>query len=133
MYKCLGVGVDIAEIARFSQILSRPTAKRFLERTLHPREIEYISNIGAPSRQAQILATRWAAKEALVKATRNRGLFYHCIEIAKHQDGAPYFVLDPETVEKIGKGVDIHLSLSHEREYAIAYVSIFGKGEPEAS
>ena len=54
----LGLGIDVVAISRFEEALERSPG--FLERVFTPLERE---------RSSASLAARWAAKEAVVKAT----------------------------------------------------------------
>lgn len=82
-----GVGIDLAYIPRFQRILTK-YGNRFLKRAFHPAEIEQFQKLAtAPSpaptssvptinaRQCQFIASRWAVKEATVKAAGCRLLF----------------------------------------------------------
>jgi holo-[acyl-carrier protein] synthase len=119
----LGVGVDIAKNKRFASWLRNE--KKIL-RFFHKKEIDF-SKI-----TVQMLASRFAAKEAFVKAL---GIGFHNIElksiaVLKNAKGQPYFYLEGEAkkaFERLG-GEKVHLSLSHEKEYAIAFVVIEARG-----
>ena len=67
--KTIGIGVDIAANIRFKQIIEKSSKDRFLNKVLHNREIEIFYKKQVLDVQVQYLASRWAAKEALVKAT----------------------------------------------------------------
>ena len=56
----LGLGVDLVEVNRFEKVSSR-----FLERVFTQGELEYARQSKTP---AQVLAARFAAKEAVIKA-----------------------------------------------------------------
>ncbi len=85
----LGVGVDIAKNKRFTSWLINE--KKIL-RFFHKKEIDF-SKI-----TVQMLASRFAAKEAFVKAL---GTGFHNIElksiaVLKNAKGQPYFYLEGE-------------------------------------
>ena len=117
----LGTGVDIVEISRVRRVLER-YAQRFLERVYTSDEIAYCRG------RAPNLAARFAAKEAIMKAlgTGVRGVGWKEIEIVRHASEAPAVLLHGRgKLRAEGLGVlDISLSLSHSKEYAIAFVVI---------
>ena len=118
----LGIGVDIAKNNRFSSWLKNE--KKIL-RFFHPSEINF------SSLSLQMLSSRFAGKEAFVKAL---GLGFENIElksiaVLKNEKGKPYFSLEGEAkkaLERLGGGA-VHLSLSHEKDYAVAFVIIESK------
>lgn len=104
----IGVGCDIVQIERIRKAMRKESFLRILteqERDLY----ESLS----PNRQPEWLAGRFAAKEAVYKAIHT---LHPCvlskIEILSTSEGAPYCALTD---------CDIHLSISHEKDYAIAY------------
>ena len=115
----LASGVDIIEISRVRQVLER-YGPRFLGRVFTPDEISYCR--GRPSN----LAARFAAKEATMKAlgTGVRGVSWKDIEVVRHESGAPSIRLHGRGKRRAQRlGVrEISLSLSHSREYAVAFV-----------
>lgn len=119
----LGVGIDMVEISRIEAGIAR-YGRRFAERVLSPAEIrEYDSS----PRQAQFVARRFAAKEALVKAAgtgfRN-GLFPREISVAHDSLGRPALQFSEQArsvLERMGVAGS-HLSISDERDYALAFV-----------
>jgi holo-[acyl-carrier protein] synthase len=60
-----GIGVDIIEIERVAEAISR---RRFRERIFSPAERAYCEDGGSPRRIAERYAGRFAAKEAILKA-----------------------------------------------------------------
>ena len=123
----LASGVDIIEISRVKQVLER-YGQRFLDRVYTAGEIAYCRG------RAPNLAARFAAKEATMKAlgTGVRGVGWKDIEVIRHESGAPSVLLHGRGKRRAQRlGVrDISLSLSHSREYAVAFVVI--QREPEA-
>lgn len=114
-----GVGTDIIEIERISDILSR--GDRFLERVLTANEREYLRERGM---KHESVASMWCAKEAVAKAlgTGIRGFEMKDIEIIHDDLGKPAVLLHSgasETAERLGAG-SILLSISHCRQYAVA-------------
>jgi len=66
-----GIGCDIAHIPRFLTLLNR-YGHRFLNRAFHPEEIAFLSSMPGDHRRAQFAASRWAVKEATLKACGSR-------------------------------------------------------------
>lgn len=97
-----GIGVDLVSVARISEAMENP---KFAERILRPDEMR-------EEMSAQFLAGRWAAKEAIYKALGRPRLTWQDIKILNAASGAPLATVS---------GCKIHLSISHEREFAIAY------------
>lgn len=104
----IGVGCDIVAISRFEEkrdafarkILTTP--EKDLYKTIHP------------SLRLQWLAGRFAAKEAIVKALDYETTINQ-IGVLSTPQGKPICVLE---------GYTVHISISHEREYAIAYAMV---------
>ncbi len=96
--------------------------QRFLNRVFTPGEIAYCRG------RAPNLAARFAAKEATMKAlgTGIRGVGWKDIEVVRHESGAPAIKLHQRGETRAQRrGVqEISLSLSHSREYAVAFVVI---------
>ena len=84
--------------------------------------------------RAPNLAARFAAKEATMKAlgTGVRGVGWKDIEITRRESGAPGVLLHGRAQRRAQRlGVlDIALSLSHSREYAVAFVVIQQEPQP---
>ena len=115
----LTTGVDIIEIPRIQQVLDR-YGQRFLDRVFTPSEIAYCRG------RAPNLAGRFAAKEATMKAlgTGVRGVGWKDIEVVRAESGAPSVKLHgraEQRAKRLQVG-EISLSMSHSREYAVAFV-----------
>ena len=112
-------GVDIIEIPRIKRVLDR-YGQRFLNRVFTPAEIAYCRG------RAPNLAGRFAAKEAAMKAlgTGVRGVSWKDIEVIRADSGAPSLRLHgraEKRAERLQVG-EMSLSISHSREYAVAFV-----------
>ncbi|UCB43834.1 MAG: holo-ACP synthase [Dehalococcoidales bacterium] len=114
------IGVDIIEIDRIQQAIER-WGDRFLHRIYTAAELNLCRS------KPESLAVRFAGKEAAVKAlgTGMRGIGWKDIEVLAEPSGKPLVNLYRGAQEKAGdlglKGLAI--SLSHSREYAIAFAS----------
>ena len=117
----LGSGVDIIEISRVGEVLNR-FGQRFLDRIFTPEEIAYCRG------RLPNLAARFAAKEAVMKSlgTGVRGVGWKDIEVIRHDSGAPAIRLHGRAKSRAQRlGLEeISVSLSHSREYAVAFVVV---------
>jgi holo-[acyl-carrier protein] synthase len=117
-------GVDIVHIPRVVTALERH-GTRFIERVFTAREVA--ASHGYPHE----LAARFAAKEAVAKALgvgmrvmAPYGVKFHEVETLRDLLGKPVVVLSgrAETrAQELGL-TEWAISLTHEREYAIAFV-----------
>jgi holo-[acyl-carrier protein] synthase len=118
----IGVGTDIVDVRRIQKTLTR-YGKRFTGKVLCAEERRSLS--GSPL--AAYLARQFSAKEAVSKALgtgMRSGVHFKNIEIARKRSGDPLVKLTGEAkfrAEELGVS-DIHISMSDERDYAIAYV-----------
>jgi holo-[acyl-carrier protein] synthase len=119
----LGTGIDIVECLRIAQMIERH-GELFITRVFTDHEIEYCS---ARKAATQHYAGRWAAKEAVLKALGTgwrRGISWRDIEIRNDKSGAPTVKLrggarDVMQQARIGR---MHVTISHCRSFAVAYV-----------
>ena len=112
-------GVDVIEIQRIRNVATK-YGQRFLGKIYTDGEIAYCRG------RAPQLANRFAAKEAVMKAlgTGVKGVRWRDIEVVREMGNAPAIRLHG-TAEAIAKckGISsLAVSLSHSREYAIAFV-----------
>ena len=75
------------------------------------------------------LAKRFAAKEAIAKALGTgigRGISFQYMVISNNAEGTPLVELQESAAERLKKlgGSKVLLSLSDEKNYALAYVAI---------
>ncbi|KPB04125.1 holo-ACP synthase [Bacillus sp. CHD6a] len=114
----IGTGVDIVELARIEKLMNRQPS--FVDRILTPKEKERFLTLNE-KRKVEFLAGRFAAKEAFSKAKGTgigKELSFQDMTIASTEKGRPYFS-EPHTAEN-----NVHLSISHSEQYAIAQVII---------
>ncbi|WP_418931533.1 holo-ACP synthase [Gordonibacter pamelaeae] len=116
----VGLGVDIVEIARVRRILERTPS--FRERVFSEEERAYCDAAANPEVH---YATRFAAKEAVVKALGTgftRGIGVRDIEVRRNAKGRPYVVLSGRAKEVAAEqGVrELPLSLSFTHTDAVA-------------
>ena len=110
----LGIGVDLCQISRLEDSLAK--TPNLASRLFHDNEVNL---------QAQSLAGRFAAKEALAKAAGNPALLSWVeIEVTKAETGKPEFVFHGATktnLEALGMKSSF-LSISHDGGVAVAMV-----------
>lgn len=117
-----GTGIDLTKVQRYEKFLKDD---RFLEKYFHEEEILHVKSRGAGA--AQSLAGKFAAREAFFKAlgTGFRGFSPKDITVINNNDGKPEIQPSSkvrEVLDDLGQNWCIHLSISHEKEYAIAQV-----------
>ncbi len=110
--KLMGIGVDIVELER---IRDARYIHRLAEFFLLPEELALMKE----SRdQVQFIASRFAVKEALIKAFPGE-LTYHDVVLTKEGSQPVARFVRPEHIS-----YSAHVSLSHERDYAIGFATI---------
>jgi len=113
------IGTDIIEIARIREAVNR-WGESFLYRVYTDSEVrQYRKSLSS-------LAARFAGKEAVIKAlgTANKGISWREIEILSQPDGKPVVRLYGKAQHHASSlGLkELSISLSHSKEYAIAFV-----------
>lgn len=122
----LGIGVDIIEINRIQKAVERNS--NFIEKVFTKKEQEYFKKVNL---RYESIAGKFAAKEAVVKAlgTGFRNMKINDIEIINDELGKPLVELKGGALNVIKdyKNIKIHLSISHNRDNAIAYSIVEGE------
>ena len=116
-----GIGTDIIEISRIEKAINQTAL--FKKKVYTEKEIEYIEKKKEPYAS---YAGRFAAKEAVSKAlgTGVRGFSLSDVEILNDELGKPNVILYNEIL-KHAKDLQIQISISHSREYAVSTVIIY--------
>ncbi len=120
-----GIGIDIVEIERIQKAISR-FGMSFCYKILHAKELEVMPALES-ARAIPWIAARFTAKEAAVKALgtgfRN-GISFKSIAVLSNGLGKPELYFYDKALAFINKKeiTRFHVSLSHERNNAIAYV-----------
>ena len=116
----MGIGADLVYVPRLAAVLERHPA--FVDRVYTAAEVAYCRahRVSAPR-----FAGRFAAKEAVLKALGTglaRGMRWQDVEIVAGPRGEPVVRLHGATAALARRrGLRaIHLSLSHEGDYALA-------------
>jgi holo-[acyl-carrier protein] synthase len=117
-----GIGADLAAVARLGRLYERHGA-RALEKLLAPDEFAEFSSAVNPAR---FLARRFAAKEAFGKAL-GIGVAAPAtlpnIAVTHDALGKPAFAYAPPLARYLAeRGLSVHLSISDEADYALAFV-----------
>jgi holo-[acyl-carrier protein] synthase len=116
-----GIGIDIVRVQRLKRWLATPG---LLERYFHPQELT--ASLSKGKGGAQSLAARFAAKEAFGKAlgTGLAGIVLKDIIVINRHNGKPEIrVVNTALGALENSGANrVHLSLTHEHEYAAAMV-----------
>ena len=116
-------GTDIIEIERIKQCIEK-LKDRFLQRVYTETEINYCES--KKEQRFQHYAARFAAKEASFKAISSKledkySLSWRDIEVQNDKQGRPQLrVLGID----LGQAIDIDVSISHCKDYAVANVVI---------
>ena len=122
-------GIDIIDIRRIKKTLDK-FGDKFKKRCFTHNEIiksEY------KIKSSESFAKRYAAKEACAKALGTglaRGVFWKDIEVINNKFGKPIILLHNKALNYLNKidkdnNLNIELSLSDEKNYAIANVIIY--------
>ena len=118
----VGLGVDVVEIARMASLLERTPS--FKQRVYTESERAYCESKANP---AAHYATRWAAREAVVKALGtgfSQGIGVRDVEVQRTNAGKPVAVLSgraAEVADQLGvREISISLSYTHTEAVACA-------------
>lgn len=116
-----GIGTDIISVERMRRVLER--TPNFRDRVFAAEEIAYCQSKADP---AQSYAACFAAKEAVMKALGtgwNEDVHWQGIVLLHDPAGKPVAQLRDSTLQAFqAQGCTaVHISLSHERDHAIAF------------
>ena len=116
-----GIGIDLIKIRRMKEAVDK-WGKKFLDKIFTEDEVAYCYEKKEPYLS---LAVRFAAKEALIKAIGSEVIVpLTDIEVINNKNGRPSISAKGKLEEFFKKKSikNCHLSLSHEKEFGIAYV-----------
>ena len=121
----IGIGLDVVHVRRLERWQKIPG---LFARYFHPEELDAALRKGSGATLS--LAARFAAKEAFGKAigTGLSGITLKNILVLNNHNGKPCMQLFGNALEAFNAsgGTSIHLSLTHERDNALAMVVIEG-------
>ena len=127
----IGIGTDMVSIERIESIWNR-FGESFARRILTPSETKALKLTQTP---ISFLAKRYAVKEAVSKALgtgfRPDGLLLTEIGVINDELGRPHLELLGRTSSEAQRRgvVESHISLSDEREFALAFVILCGENK----
>ena len=109
------IGTDIVQVSRIKKLLNN---KRFIHKIFSKKEIEYCLSRPYPELS---FSGKFAGKEAVKKALYSSDRINHvptfkCIKILNKKDFSPFVEID------FYQNIDFSISVSHEKNYAIAFV-----------
>ena len=121
-----GIGTDIISIDRINKSMKN---QNVLKRVFNEKEI---SKCKKTNKSINCFAKRFAAKEAFSKALGTgiaKGINFNEIIVLNKKSGKPYIDLVGQTKKTLnkrfkGKKSKVSLSLSDEKKYAVAFVTI---------
>ncbi len=121
-----GIGTDLSRIARFERLMA--DKKAVIDRIFTADEKAYAFSKKNP---APHLAARFAAKEAFLKALGlglREGISWHDMNVELDDLGKPSLVLTGRARDVFNqqKCSSLHLSYSHDGDYAFATVVLEG-------
>lgn len=114
-----GLGVDLVNISRIKKLMANT---KFLERCFGEKELLELSSKNYPSYS---VAAAFAIKEAFGKAmgTGVSGFNFTDVQTLHYENGKPYIYLENKALELVNsKNIELNVSISHEKAYAIAVV-----------
>jgi len=117
--KIIGTGVDITEVSRLRKAIEK-WGDSFLNRIFTKNELENAKTRGS---LYQHLAGRFAAKEAVFKALGDAKLNFKEVQILNDKQGKPYCNIRSGK----DKSIEVLLSISHVKNYAVANAIITQK------
>ncbi|HOK05464.1 MAG TPA: holo-ACP synthase [Victivallales bacterium] len=120
-----GIGTDIVQVARMEELIKKH-GEKFLQKIFTDFELESSKK---RADKTVFLSARWAAKEAVSKALKcgiGRDCAWRDINIKNDKNGAPFVELTGKASELAEKQnvSNIQLSISHDKDYAVALVVI---------
>lgn len=119
-----GIGTDIVETRRLEKWIEKSLVARFF----NEKEIAVLNENSSMQRRCEYYASRFAAKEAFSKAlgTGLSGFDLKDVYTVIDESGKPALALEGRALQRVkelcGKNFVLHLSLTHEKEYALAFV-----------
>ena len=119
-----GIGTDIADVRRFAKWVENPD---LIERFFNKHEIK---TTGSRQKLQEHYASRFSVKEAFSKAlgTGVAGFDLGEVYVGHNAEGKPELRLEGRAAALVemrcGSCARISVSLSHEKEYAVAFVVI---------
>ncbi|SHN67229.1 holo-ACP synthase [Desulfovibrio litoralis] len=120
----IGLGIDIVDINRLKRSYER-FGRSFSDRILHSEELKNLPH--NPEQIPTFLASRFAAKEAAVKALGtgfSQDIHLQDIEVKKESNGAPLLILHNQAKKRFDElgATNSFISISHEKTMCVVVV-----------
>ena len=117
-----GTGIDIIEVGRIKKSIQR-YSDRFEQKVFTQKEIDYCHSQADPAKH---FAARFSVKEAVLKCFGTGitgGVLWKDIEVDKKKSGQPVLSLHGKGKKLFNqlKLKHIHISITHEKSYAVAH------------
>ncbi len=115
----IGIGTDCIKISRIKKIIDQ-YGDKFIGRIFTLQEQQ-------PNATTNHYAKRFAGKEAVLKAMGTglrQGMTWHDINITNNQLGKPIVTLSGHTKTMLPQNATVHISLSDDKDMALAFVVI---------
>ncbi|REK74674.1 holo-ACP synthase [Paenibacillus paeoniae] len=125
----LGIGHDLTDVTRVSEMLESKLGERFMQRILTPGERDACAAYTG-TRLHQYVAGRFAAKEAVSKSFGcgiGAQLGFGDIDIGRDASGKPICKLSSDSWSRLGlheSGTVVHITITHERTVASAFAVV---------
>ena len=115
------VGNDIVQVNRFVELVSN---KKFISRVFTEKEQAHIFALKDKQKQAERMAGKYSAKEAIAKALGfgiSEGIDFLSLEVLPNEKGAPVVFLHNKALEVFNQNFSqIEVSISNTTTYATA-------------
>jgi holo-[acyl-carrier protein] synthase len=122
-----GIGTDVIQVSRVAAVMQR-TNGRFAQKVLGPEELRiyHARNARSEARGIAFLATRFSAKEAFSKAIglgMRWPMTWRALQTLNEASGKPVVRASGELAEWLAaRGISARVTVSDERDYAVAFV-----------
>ncbi|HIT50435.1 MAG TPA: holo-ACP synthase [Candidatus Pelethenecus faecipullorum] len=103
------IGIDLVEHQD-----SRFEEERFIRYVLSPKEQAVLETITSAKRRIEYVASRFAAKEAVIKCLKKK-ISFQKITVLNDKNGAPFLQVESSETE-------LRLSITHTVNYSVAVV-----------
>ena len=114
----ISIGTDVVKISRFKKLIDNNNEK-FLYKIFTSKEIDYCKSYSNPYIH---FSGKYAAKESIKKALLSNKICKQIslsdIQVLNREDKSPYIFID------YLKDIKFNISISHDGNYAIAFVLI---------
>lgn len=110
-----GLGIDIVSVSRIEKMVET-WGEDFLDRVFAGSELDYCLS---KRRKYEHLAGRFAAKEAVIKATGRR-FPWNSIEILSEENGRPSVRFSLDGQIEILSEANTFVSITHQEDFALA-------------